>query len=124
LTASEVADLDLSGTQLVVLSACESGLSVDNDATGPYDLAHAFRLAGARSVVAATWNIDDRATAIFMDAFYRSLLDGRSVSTALSRARSRVRATPGYAHPFYWAGFELVGENIVLGTNYSTQIQR
>jgi CHAT domain-containing protein len=114
LTAAEAADLDLLGTDLVVLSACETGYPVDEDRTGAYDLALAFRLAGARSVVASLWRVADRATAIFMAHFYRALVAGKSVVAAVQSARDEVRATPGLSDPFFWAGFEAFGEDVLL----------
>jgi len=114
LTAAEAADLDLLGTDLVVLSACETGYPVDEDRTGAYDLALAFRLAGARSVVASLWRVADRATAIFMADFYRALVAGKSVVAAVQSARDEVRATPGFSDPFFWAGFEAFGEDVLL----------
>lgn len=114
LTASEVADLDLLGTELVVLSACETGSPVDEDPTGPQDLALAFRLAGAQSVVAGLWKVDDRATAMFMTAFYKALVEGKSVVAAAQSARGEVRRAPGTSDPFFWAGFEVFGEDVDL----------
>jgi CHAT domain-containing protein len=73
LTGEEVADLDLEGTELVVLSACETAAGVGQRKEGIYSIQRAFALAGARSVIASTWKVDDKATQSLMVEFYRNL---------------------------------------------------
>ena len=116
LTAAEVVDLDLRGTRLVVLSACETAFPVDQHATGLFDLALAFRQAGARSVVASLWKVHDDATQLFMRSLYESLADGSSVVSATQKARIKVRSDSRFSDPYYWAGFEVFGENISLAS--------
>lgn len=115
LTALEVTTLDLRGTDWVVLSACHSGLSEAWTREGTLGMRRAFRLAGARSVIASQWAVDDVATGAWMQALYRARSGGETrasaAATAASRAILRERRGSGRStHPFYWAGFETDGD--------------
>lgn len=92
---------------LVMLSACETGLGELFDGEGVVSLARAFSFAGARSVVTALWSVNDRSTLDLTDQFYKALSAGNSKNNALSEAkRQYLKNHPGSAsHPFYWAGF-------------------
>jgi CHAT domain-containing protein len=84
---------------------CESG-SGETLAGGELSgLATTLLLAGARSVVASLWPVDDAATAFLMTSFYRALQTGLDVPQALVSAMSTVREQPGWDDPYYWAGF-------------------
>jgi tetratricopeptide (TPR) repeat protein len=109
LTAYEVAGLDLQGTDLAALSACETGLGDVQPGEGVYGLRRAFAIAGARSVLMSLWQVDDRATQLLMAAFYRRYLAGTDKHLALQLAQKELRQNPSFAHPKYWAGFVLVG---------------
>jgi len=112
LTALEISTgLALSGTKLVVLSACESARGVVLQGEGVASLQRAFLIAGAESVVASLWKVNDDVTKRLMTAFYTFLRAGNSRSVALRRAAAQVRSSPEYAHPYYWAGFVLVGQD-------------
>jgi CHAT domain-containing protein len=98
--------------ELVVLSACQTGLGNLRQAEGTVGLQRAFLARGERSVLVTLWSVDDRSTALIMDRFYAHWLNGRerpSKAEALRRAQADVRATPGHEHPRHWAAFQLVG---------------
>lgn len=123
LTAAEIATLDLSGTDIVVLSACNTALG-EVTTEGVWGLQRAFKQAGAQTIVMSLWQVDDEATAVFMQYFYEALLKGRqtlakavSIDTeiaehifnyphdAIATAQRRMRQHPKYSAPYYWAGF-------------------
>jgi CHAT domain-containing protein len=109
LTGLEALALDLDGTELVVLSACETGLGrLVTQGEGVYGLRRAFQEAGARSVVSTLWPIDDAATRAFMTSFYRHFLGGASASDAVRAAQQAFIANPRWKHPYYWAAFTAV----------------
>ncbi|MEM7350945.1 MAG: CHAT domain-containing protein, partial [Acidobacteriota bacterium] len=97
--------------ELVVLSACRTALGREIRGDGLQSLARGFLHAGARRVVVSLWNVDDEATAVLMEHFYRKLLqDGQSAGAALRSARARVASDPRWQAPYYWAGFVLQGD--------------
>ena len=97
--------------QLVTLPSCESGVTETDDVPLEFvGLGGAFLQAGAPCVLSCLWSIDDRATRMFMKAFYDEYLEnGVSPVKALQSAQRRLRQTPQYAHPYFWAAFVLVG---------------
>jgi CHAT domain-containing protein len=97
LTAEDVTDLDLLDTELVVLSACQTGLGECQAGEGVFGLRRAFVLAGARTLVMSLWNVPDLATAFLMVRFYDNLLDrGLDRDLALREAQKATRdATVG-----------------------------
>jgi CHAT domain-containing protein len=111
LEVHELFDLELDG-QLVVLSACQTGLGAGALADVPagddwVGLTQGFLQAGAGSVLASLWRVEDRATARLMQQFYRYLRAGENDAAALARAQGDLLRDPHTAHPFYWAGFVL-----------------
>ena len=109
LTALEVLDLQLSGTQLVVLSACETGLGEIHEGEGVYGLRRAFQEAGVAEVVNSLWEVATRAQAL-MTAFYRRFMAGQSARAALRDAQLELKASDIWSSPFIWSAFMMVGE--------------
>ncbi len=100
-----------SDARLVVLSGCESALGRATQGEGVLGLASAFFAAGAHSLVASIWEVDDRATAELMERFYTGLAEGKPVAAALRAAQLDIRGKR--PHPFYWAGFVVIGDGDV-----------
>ena len=109
LEAREVLRLRL-GADLVVLSGCQTGRGRLGRGEGIVGLTWAFALAGCPASVASQWRVDSAGTSRFMVAFHRALLAGATASEALRAAARTLLADPLYAHPFYWAAFELIGD--------------
>ena len=105
LTALEVTALNLRGTQLVVLSACETGLGELAAGEGVYGLRRALVLAGSQSQVISLWKVDDTATQELMLAYYDKLLAGDPRDAALRETQLAFLQDPDYNHPYYWAAF-------------------
>jgi len=96
---------------LVVLSACRSALGQNLRGEGLMGLTRGFLYAGASSVVASLWDVEDRATSVLMKAFYEPMLRrGAAPMTALRRAQLKVASDPRWASPYYWAAFALQGD--------------
>jgi CHAT domain-containing protein len=108
-TAREIAGFDWWGTQLVVLSACETGIgAVAGD--GVYGMRRALVLAGAESQVVSLWNVSDASTRALMSDYYDALSRGSARAEALRRAKLHLLHQPRYAHPYYWAAFIPAGD--------------
>jgi CHAT domain-containing protein len=101
---------------LVVLSACETGIGEEQRGEGVVSLARAFAFAGAKSIVSSLWSVNDKSTMQVMDGFYAELKAGRSKNLALNTAKQQyLEQHPGKAsHPFFWAGFVAVGDMSAL----------
>lgn len=105
LTAFEIKGFSLQGTQLVVLSACDSGLGEVRGEEGVFGLPRAFKMAGARNLLVSLWAAKDAETAEFMSHFYRNWIKGASIREAFWQARSWMQKK--YRDPRIWAGFVL-----------------
>ncbi len=112
LTALEVAQLDWKGTELVVISACESGKGEIKAGEGVYGLRRAIAVAGARSSLLSLWKVDDQATAAFMESFYSKLKVGMGRAEALAATQQQFRQSTiaSWRHPYVWAAFQLSGD--------------
>ncbi len=107
LTAREIADVDLRGLDLVVLSACQTGLGDISQGEGVFGLQRGFKKAGANSILMSLWEVDDKATQILMTQFYKHLLSGQSKRQSLLSAQKHLRNVEEgkYDEPKYWAAF-------------------
>lgn len=106
----DIYNLNLSA-ELTVLSACETALGKNIKGEGLVGLAHSFMSAGSRSVVASLWKVDDRATAVLMSLFYRSMFeDGLRPAAALRAAQLQMMQDKQWSAPQYWAGFVFQGD--------------
>ena len=115
LTAKEISTLDLRGLDLLVLSACQTGLG-EIKGDGVYGLQRGFKMAGAQTIVMSLWKVDDDATQMLMTEFYRRYLSGQSKHDAFLAAQEAVRNFKGkirgkdrnFSDPKYWAGFVML----------------
>jgi CHAT domain-containing protein/tetratricopeptide (TPR) repeat protein len=106
----DIYNLDLPA-DLVVLSACHTGLGRNVQGEGPIGLTRGFIYAGSKSVIASLWKVDDAATAELMGHFYSALIkDGLPPAAALRAAKEAVRSQERWRAPYFWAGFVLQGE--------------
>lgn len=105
-----LSDLDLSGINLVVLSACETARGERISGDEITSLTRAFLSAGSPAVVSTLWSVNDAATAVLMMDFYRHLLAGASTADALRQAQLGLLHDPAYKDPYYWAAFSLTGD--------------
>jgi CHAT domain-containing protein/lipopolysaccharide biosynthesis regulator YciM len=104
-SALEVSSLNLLGTQLVVLSACETGLGDLSLGEGVYGLRRALVLAGSESQLISLWRVQDDTTRDLMVEYYKHLLSGMGRSEALRRTQLAMLSNEATAHPYYWAAF-------------------
>jgi CHAT domain-containing protein len=105
LTASEISNLDLNACQLVVLSACETGLGEVKGSEGVFGLQRAFKMAGVKNIIMSLWKVPDTQTAELFDIFYSDCFAGKTIHEAFQSAQSKMKVK--YS-PYYWAGFVLL----------------
>ncbi len=110
LTASEVTRLKLYGTELVVLSACDTGVGSVRTGEGVYGLRRAFVKSGAESQLMSLWKVDDHGTSELMSMYYQRLKNGEARSQAMRQVQLELLQAPFYEHPYYWASFIFSGD--------------
>lgn len=108
MTAAEIADMNLKGTQLVTLSACETALG-DTSFEGVFGLQRGFKQAGVESLLVSLWSVSDNSTSLFMTTFYDYLLKGEDKPSAWRNAVKTVRES--FPSPYHWAPFILLDGN-------------
>jgi len=107
LTAYEISQMNLSNTELVVLSACETGLGDIQGNEGVYGLQRAFKIAGAKYLIMSLWQVPDKQTSLLMTTFYKKFLEEKMpIPDAFHAAQKELRDSG--LEPYYWAGFVLV----------------
>ncbi len=110
LTALEASGLNLWGTKLVVLSACDTGLGQVKNGEGVYGLRRSFTLAGTETLVMSLWSVSDYTTRELMTNYYKNLKAGMGRGAALREVQLQMLKKKNRAHPFYWAAFIQSGE--------------
>jgi CHAT domain-containing protein len=110
LEVSEIARLNLD-SDLVVVSACQTGRGKLLSGEGIVGLSRAFLYAGARSVIVSLWNVSDISTGQLMKSFYQNLTGGMSNAAALRRAKLQLLGMgKDLRHPYYWSSFVMIGK--------------
>ena len=114
-TAEKILGFRLRGTEMVVLSACETGVGEVKTGEGVFGLRRAFTQAGAKSLVMSMWSVPDKETRELMIQFYRNILSGKmnrcqGLRQAALKQMQIVKERYGYANPFYWGAFVFMGE--------------
>lgn len=106
LTSYEASYLNLENTELVVLSACETGLGKIINGNGVYGLRKSIKDAGAKNIIMSLWKVDDKVTQEFMTTFYTFYLSGLAIKEVFSKTQTLIKSK--YPQPYYWGAFILV----------------
>ncbi|MBT9585926.1 CHAT domain-containing protein [bacterium] len=110
LSVSDIYALTLPGVRLVTLSACQTALAQRDPGSEVASLADAFEVAGAGSVIATLWSVDDEATHQLMLSLYGQIKQGKSLAQALRKAQLELLSHGRHRAPFFWAAFSLYGD--------------
>lgn len=110
LTALEMSGVDLFETEMVVLSACQTGVGDTRNGEGVYGLRRASVLAGSRTQVMSLWDVADKPTQTLMAEFYRQLFQSIPRVDAMRSSRLMLLRSDNTSHPFYWSAFILSGQ--------------
>ncbi len=105
---TEVLGLNINA-DIVALTACQTGLGKRTAGEGTMGMGRAFQYAGAKSVLMTLWSVPEVQSVNLVKSFFRNMKEGKSKSEALASAKGEIRKK-GFDHPFFWAGFILVGE--------------
>ncbi len=108
LTALEALGLNLTGTRLAILSACETGMGEVHEGEGVYGLRRSFQEAGAGAVVNSLWEVSDAGTQALMNGLYQRVLEGEDVHSALRNTQLEMVQSDEWAHPYIWSAFFMV----------------
>ncbi len=107
LWASQIPSKSLRHCRLVMLAACSTGRTASEDSDPSSAMARGFLLTGVPEVIASRWDVDSHATSALVERFYRAVAEGASAEEALSSSIRQLREQPAFAHPYYWAAFDL-----------------
>ena len=110
LTAKEISGMDLRSTDMVVLSACQTGLGEITD-EGVFGLQRGFKKAGVHTIIMSLWSVDDNATQLMMTEFYSNLIKGMTKREAFLKAQRTLKTTTGFENPRFWAAFIMLDGN-------------
>jgi len=115
---SQLSALSLN-TEMIVLSACEMGVGKLSQGEGLQSMSSGFVAAGAKSILASLWSVNDASTSIIMQDFYTLLALGKKKNEAISQAKKNYlsEADNFHAHPFFWSGFIVTGDEVGLEFN-------
>ena len=109
LTAKEISMLNFQNLDLIVLSACQTGLGEIKE-DGVFGLQRAFKKAGAHTLILSLWNVSDKATQLMMSSFYSNLLEGKNRYDAFKSAQRTVQNSENMSNPYFWASFILLDD--------------
>ncbi|MBO7571411.1 MAG: CHAT domain-containing protein [Bacteroidales bacterium] len=110
LTAKEISNMDLRDADMVVLSACQTGLGEITD-EGVFGLQRGFKKAGVHTLIMSLWSVDDNATQLMMTEFYSNLMAGMSKREAFLKAQHKLKTTKDFENPRFWAAFIMLDGN-------------
>lgn len=110
LTALEVMGRDFSGTRLVVLSACETGLGEIHEGEGVYGLRRSFQEAGVQAVVSSLWEVSDAGTQELMSGMYQRMSQGMDAHRALRESQLKMIGSREWSMPYVWSAFMMMGQ--------------